>query len=239
MRPKQILINIVLSLALFCTSFYLAWQVNAHNNFLYSIWYEVLDIREAIDRFGPQNKFRNDFEKLDKTEHVQLFNGIVKAIQNKGEGLEQLEYRNTNSREKLLTDAEIIHLQDVANLLTKIKYTAFAGFIIVVVLIGVMFLTNTSITTLRSHLLGGIGMIILLALFLFIVGPTKVFYWGHEVIFPENHQWFFYYEESLMSTMMKAPVLFGPIALQLLFLTVFLWILLLVLIGKMTNSITE
>ncbi len=237
MKFKQILINSVLSLALFCSSFYLAWLISVQNNFLYSTWYEVLDIQKTIERYGPQNKFRDGFEKLDKAEHVQLFNGIVKAIQNNGNGLEKLEYTKTNSKEKLLTNAEVIHLQDVANLITKIKYSALAGFITVAVLLGVMFLTNVAISTLRAHLLGGVGVIILLTVLIFIVGPTNVFYWGHELIFPDNHQWFFYYEESLMSTMMKAPVLFGPIALQLLFLTMLLWIMFLVLIRKMTNSI--
>ena len=239
MKFKQILINIVLSLALFCSSFYLAWQINALNNFLYSTWYEILDIQKAIDRYGPQNKFRDGFEKLDKTEHVQLFNGIVKAIQNKGEGLKQLEYRKANSKEKLLTNAEIIHLQDVANLITKIKYLAIAGVVIAVVLIGVMFLTNIKITTLRSHLLGGVGMIVILTVLLFFVGPTEVFYWGHELIFPDNHQWFFYYEESLMSTMMKAPALFGPIACQLILTTIAIWVVLLILMKSVLPKNTE
>jgi hypothetical protein len=46
-----------------------------------------------------------------------------------------------------------------------------------------------------------------------LIGPVKAFYWLHTLVFPPGHEWFFYYEDSLMSTMMKAPDLFGYIAL--------------------------
>ena len=56
-----------------------------------------------------------------------------------------------------------------------------------------------------------------LALFvvvLIVVGPTKAFSQMHEWVFPPGNPWFFYYQQSLMSTMMWAPVLFGWIAAQ-------------------------
>ncbi|MFT7095179.1 MAG: hypothetical protein ACJAV3_002995, partial [Alcanivorax sp.] len=31
-------------------------------------------------------------------------------------------------------------------------------------------------------------------------------------LFPAENEWFFYWQDSLMSTLMKAPVLFGGIA---------------------------
>jgi hypothetical protein len=51
-----------------------------------------------------------------------------------------------------------------------------------------------------------------MVLFVFIYGPMKVFVLLHESFFPANHQWFFYYQDSLMTTMMKAPDLFFYIA---------------------------
>jgi hypothetical protein len=45
-----------------------------------------------------------------------------------------------------------------------------------------------------------------------LLGPNKVFYRLHPLVFPPAHQWFFYYQDSLMSTMMQAPDLFGYIA---------------------------
>jgi uncharacterized membrane protein len=61
---------------------------------------------------------------------------------------------------------------------------------------------------------------------LLTVGFREVFYAFHEAIFPPDHQWFFYYQDSLMSTMMKAPFLFGYIAAALVALAlVYLWAL--------------
>jgi hypothetical protein len=42
-----------------------------------------------------------------------------------------------------------------------------------------------------------------------------VFYGLHTWIFPPGHAWFFYYQDSLMTMMMKAPELFAYIALTL------------------------
>lgn len=44
------------------------------------------------------------------------------------------------------------------------------------------------------------------------IGPTRVFYTLHEWVFPSDHQWMFSYQESLMTTLMKAPDLFAAIA---------------------------
>ena len=60
---------------------------------------------------------------------------------------------------------------------------------------------------------------VVLALGVIAVGPKKVFYIAHTLIFPAGHQWFFYYEESLMTMLMKAPDLFAAIAAEWLLLT--------------------
>jgi uncharacterized membrane protein len=60
-------------------------------------------------------------------------------------------------------------------------------------------------------LLGGLMSLSVLSIIL--IGPKQVFYHLHEMIFPADHAWFFYYQDSLMATLMKAPDLFGGIAL--------------------------
>jgi hypothetical protein len=55
------------------------------------------------------------------------------------------------------------------------------------------------------------------------IGPRRVFYRMHEWVFPPENPWFFYYQDSLMSTMMKAPHLFGAIAPVLLALGLLLY----------------
>ncbi len=230
MKIKIISLNIVLSLALFCISFYAAWQLSASSNFFYSFWYELLGISETIESYGPKNKYKLGFEQTQKTEQVKLFSGIVHAIQRNGEGLNQLSYKNKEKNVTLLTNAEIIHLQDVANLVATFKTVAIFSLVLIVIVLTFMRITKTPIAKIKKQLLGGIVFIVLLILLLLIIGPKEVFYLGHELIFPNNHQWFFYYEESLMSTMMKAPALFGPIACQLLVLTFLIWIGLLFLL---------
>lgn len=225
MSAKSLVLNFLLSTGLFCVCIYLAWQTSAATNFLYSVWYEVLDIDETISTYAPRNKNRQEFEQTSKQEQVRLFSGIVTGIQNKGEGLGELTYANSHGKviDTLLTDAEVIHLNDVANLVSNFKHFAIIGGLIALIAFALMLVLKTKLANIKYHLIGAVGIIVTVVIFLQIVGPTKVFYAGHELIFPNNHQWFFYYEDSLMSTMMKAPVLFGPIACELLILTIALW----------------
>lgn len=226
MKSQSTILNFILSASLFCVCFHLAWNINAATNFLYSSWYEVLNLDEAISKYAPDNKFKKGFEHTNKQQQVDLFSGIVTGIQNAGEGLRELNYKNKSNQltDTLLTDAEVIHLQDVANLVSKFKYLTIFGILVAFLVFLLMRLKKVPIAKFKHHLLGGLGAIFIVALFVMLIGPTKIFYIGHELIFPNNHQWFFYYEESLMSTMMKAPLLFGPIAGQLLLLTVLLWL---------------
>jgi len=234
MKSQSTFFNFLLSLSLFCASFYIAWNINAAVNFLYPTWYEALSLDEAISKYAPDNKFKKGFENTNKQQHFELFSGIVTGIQNGGEGLREVSYINkTNSQTRaLLTEAEVIHLQDVANLVSKFKYLAVFGLFTAFIVFMLMRSRKIAIANFKRHLLGGLAVIFLLVFLVLIIGPTKIFYVGHELIFPNNHQWFFYYEESLMSTMMKAPALFGPIAGQLLFLTIFLWLAMLYVLLK-------
>ena len=227
-------VNFFLSLSVFCASFFIAWQLSATTNFFYSDWYEVLDLGQAISKYSPKNKFKHGFENTNKQQHVDLFAGIVDGIQDDGNGLKNLSYTDIKTKESnlLLTEAEVIHLQDVSNLVSKIKLVGVVALMITALLFLIMRKNEFRIVKIKAHLFGGMSIIIALVILVFVIGPIEVFYLGHEWVFPNNHQWFFYYEESLMSTMMKAPVLFGPIACQLVVLTIILWIFLIYVLRK-------
>ena len=99
--------NFLFSISLFFVSFYVAWQLSATTNFLYSMWYEVIDIESAVQKYAPHNNHRKGFERTNKQEQLRLFSEIVSGIQNKGKGLAQLEYldRNNKAIDTLLTDS--------------------------------------------------------------------------------------------------------------------------------------
>lgn len=237
MPVKSFLLNFVLSLGLFCVSLYLAWQIGASSNFLYTLWYEVIDIDTTISAYGPKNKNRHGFEQTSKQEQVRLFSEIVASIQNKGEGLNKLRYKNSNGKpvDTLLTEAEIVHLKDVANLVGIFKYFAIVGLLIAAAALFFMFMAKQKCAKFIYHLAGSLVFIVIITGVVFLVGPTKIFYAGHELMFPDNHPWFFYYEDSLMSTMMKAPDLFGPIACELAAVTFLIWFLLLAIVRNVEN----
>ncbi len=239
MQTRNFLCNIFFSMCLFVVCFYLSWQISAVSNFLYPIWYEVLNIEETITVYAPKNKNRENFQLTSRQEQLRLFSEIVNSIQNNGEGLAKITYKDPSGKkiDTLLTKAEIVHLQDVAKLLHAVMFISMVCAFIIVILIFIMQRLKIPLASLKKNIIGAILSIILVGSVIFFIGSKKLFYWAHELLFPAQHQWFFYYEDSLMSTMMKAPLLFGPIAIQLLLLTIVIWLGFFYLIQKNMNSL--
>lgn len=192
----------------------IAWFILAQSNFLYGFWHDNIGIAEAIEQYAPQNRYRNGFADTTKAQRVELFAEINKAIHQNGEGLSNIFYKPPGYElpSPLLNKDEIVHLQDVAKLIRFLMY------VLVVVVFAWAFMTYSSFRSgrgLPSVVKQFIAMALVFALLGFVLlvfGSKNVFSQLHIWIFPDNHKWFFYYQESLMSTMMWAPYLFGWIA---------------------------
>ena len=233
-RPAPL--ALLLSAALLA-SLYVAWRILAAADFLYPLWYEVAEIGAHIDQFAPQNRYRDRFGDTDRAAREQAFAAIAQAIRDDARGLESLTYTDATGRSRtLLRPPEIVHLQDVARLVSTLER---AGLIACVLVAGMLLWLRRQRTNLPAfgRLLSwtgaGVAAAILLVL---VIGPRRVFYQFHVWVFPDEHQWFFYYQDSLMSTLMKAPVLFGYIAAVLVALAVVLLATLLALAGRVTRS---
>ena len=213
---------------------WLAWHLSAQVNFLYPLWYSALSIDQTVTQTAPRHIHKKQFAETSIEEHYRLFAEIVTAVQNKGKGLAQIKYHHRDGQvlDTLLTRKEIIHLNDVANFVNSLNWLSLVLLVISLLLLALMFLLRAFIPKLRNLLLAVIAVVVTGVAVLSVIGLTKVFYWLHPIVFPADHQWFFYYEESLMSTLMKAPVLFAPIGVQLILLGVLMWSLHLLLLKK-------
>lgn len=213
----------------FLLSLYVSWMLLAKADFLYPLWYEVANMEEHIEHYAPQNRFRHNFEQTDKADRLELFSGIVTAIHHHGDGLSALSYSIPNRPVPvpLLHRQEIEHLTDVANLIDFMKTLGWFLLLFWSLLTTYLLMSKSPFPTLRHAAWNlGIGLALLggiLALF----GLKNVFYQLHIWIFPAEHRWFFYYQDSLMSTMMKAPDLFAYIAATLLGIGLLIFMLLL------------
>ncbi len=205
----------------FMVSLALSWVVLAKVDFAYPLLHDYAGIGANIERYGPLNPLRPHFEQTTREDRIQLFHGIVEGIHHQGDGLASLLYHDRNGQplNTLLTEAEITHLIDVANLIDKAKVAAVVALILWGILLALLLRNRQQLPSVKQLLVGLLGLGVVVAGIL-ALGAEKVFYQFHVWIFPEGHQWFFYYEESLMSMMMKAPDLFGYIAIMLVVLAV-------------------
>jgi hypothetical protein len=197
---------------------WLSWRLLAMVDFLFPVFYDALSIEAHIERFGPENRYKAGFETTTREERLRLFGAIVVSIHDSGQGLESLEYHDAQGQpiDRLLRSPEVVHLQDVAKLvdrLAPVGWLAVAWTGIHLLFIGWLGWTVPGLKKLLGASLAATLAAVLLVL---AIGPRRVFYRMHEWVFPPENPWFFYYQDSLMSTMMKAPDLFGAIAAVIL-----------------------
>lgn len=202
----------------------LAWHLLAQISFAYPTGYKLLGLDTHIAEFAPLNKHIHGFEFTQPQDHWRLFAEISHAVQNHGEGLAEIYFTLPNNTQiPLMHNAEIVHLQDVSNLIDQFYLAGIAGFFIWIISLAIAHRQTLSFPSLRNIVLGFCGGIFIVSTIVLSLGATKVFYWLHTKVFPEGHQWFFYYEDSLMTTLMKAPDIFAFIAALLLVVLIAIW----------------
>jgi Protein of unknown function (DUF1461) len=219
-RYRSILWAILL-LSVLPASLLAAWQLLASADFFYPVWYEVIGIDRTIAEYGPKNRYRDHFELTTLEERRRLFAAIVAAIHDDGRGLETLTYHDArgNPVARLLRAAEITHLDDVARLVDWFYRLGLGAILIWLLALGQLWWLRLPPPPLGRYLAGLASAAAALALGVIAVGAEKVFYKAHTLIFPAGHPWFFYYEDSLMTMLMKAPDLFAAIAVEWLLLS--------------------
>lgn len=202
----------------------LAWHLLAQANFAYPTGYKMLGLDTHIAEFAPINRYIHGFEFTRPKDHWDLFAQITHSVQNHGEGLKDIHFTLPNNTQiPLMHTAEIIHLQDVSNLIHQFYLAGIAGFFMWIISLAIAYRQKLSFPSLRNIVLGFCGGIFVVSSIVLSLGATKVFYWLHTKVFPEGHQWFFYYEDSLMTTLMKAPDIFAFIAALLLGVLMVIW----------------
>jgi len=204
----------VYGLLLWVVAFWLAWVALAAVDFLYPLAYGWLDIGATLQTYVPQNRFgKQDYPVDDVGQHMQHFAAISQAIHAQGAGLAELSYHNVQGRVLglLLTRDEVLHLRDVARLVSGGMVVGALSMLFWLAWLALMLKQAWRVPSLPALLTGSAGVLLLAGATLAAFGFEAVFYALHRWLFPTDHAWFFYYQDSLMSSLMQAPNLFAVI----------------------------
>jgi len=230
----KILGNFGLTIALLISCLYMSWQILSQANFLYGQIYDHNDLENHINEFAALNRNgKESFALTDKTERVQIFNDIAREINTGGEGLAAISFVSTGEATIMpfLIETERDHLQDVANLVTSLKpigailasaLIAFYGFCWYYKVSRYQYFWRPSGILVSLFQIATLAVVSVA--FTFSLGAQKTFYLLHEWAFSDKAQWFFYFEDSLMTTLMP-EVVFGNIAALIGIVTIFTWLL--------------
>ena len=208
---------LTLTVIAFCLALGVSWLLLAQVNFAYEWLYSLIDIPQHIAKYGPSYTERADFVLTSDVERYRLFAEVVTAIHQQGEGLTALSYHSPDGQ--LLNTAfnrdEVIHLQDVAILIDHLTLALSVMLMVFIGLLAWLSVTRQSLPSFKSLLTYVVVALVLITVAILLIGPHDVFSQLHIWVFPDEHKWHFFYEESVMSNLMKAPDLFGYIAILL------------------------
>jgi len=166
-----------------------------------------MDLQGNVLEYAPKNtNGKEDFVYVSGPIQQKMFIQMLKAIEHDGEGLSEIVYPSGySSTKRFLTSEELAHLQDVSGVISLLKSFWKLMLVMLLLAVGLMFYGSYPPLYLSTIL----WSISLLSGALYIVakvfGLVNIFYGVHKLIFPAGHKWFFYYEESLMSTLLRAP----------------------------------
>ncbi|MES2662054.1 MAG: DUF1461 domain-containing protein [Pseudomonadota bacterium] len=230
-KPSHIFTEIITAVMMLMVSLGISWGILTATNFAYPFFYEKMEIQNFIDHFAALNEFgKEDFAKSSRNERITIFQHIVTEIHQKQTALSEISFKDSKNKSiPFLTSSEVTHLQDVAKLIRLFLATSIASFIGLILIQGIAHYGKWQLNLWRGAGLLLITIGTLLGGSLLIWGFKTVFYTLHAWIFPADHAWFFYYQESLMTTLMKAPDLFAAIGIlwgviSLVTLVFILWI---------------
>ena len=212
----------------------MSWQILSQANFLYDQIYDHNDLENHINEYAALNRNgKESFALTDKAERVRIFNDIAREINTGGEGLATISFVGNGeaSRIPFLIAEERDHLQDVANLVTSLKPLGAVIASLLIVFYGFCWYYKVSRyqyfwrpSGLFVSILQIAAVAALCVAITFALGPQQTFYLLHEWAFSDKAQWYFYFEDSLMTTLMP-EVVFGNIAALIAVMTVFNWLL--------------
>ena len=226
--------NFGLTFALIISCLYISWQILSQANFLYDQIYDHNDLENHINEYAALNRNgKESFALTDKAERVQIFNDIAREINTGGEGLATISFVGTGEarRTPFLISEERDHLRDVANLVTGLKpvgallasaLIAFYGFCWYYKVSRYQYFWRPSGVFVSLFQIAAVAA--LCVAITFALGPQQTFYLLHDWAFSDKAQWYFYFEDSLMTTLMP-EVVFGNIAALIAVLTIFNWLL--------------
>ncbi|NOY62391.1 MAG: DUF1461 domain-containing protein [Gammaproteobacteria bacterium] len=233
-----LLIRSATVLTAFWVALFAAWMTLSAVNFAYPILYDVVGIEQTIRDNGPKNRYKPHFEQTSRDERIRLFAQLSQAINHNGEGLEKIRYHDAqgNVIGTFLRAPEIVHLNDVSQLISLLRSVGYAALTLLLLLIAWMKFSAIPPLRISQVIYSTLATALLITLFVVGYGAEKIFYQGHLLIFPEGHQWFFYYYESLMTMLMKAPDIFAYIAALLLLLALVFFSMALWLINRLLRT---
>jgi hypothetical protein len=233
---KIIIKSSILAIAVFFICLVLSWHFLSKANFFFDTLYDMHQIESHIAEFAPQNRQnRINFELTSKNERIRIVGKILRTVNSKGVGLETIKYFNTDGVpvNLFLTLAEVEHLKDVSVLVHLMNSIAFILIIIFIIIFSLAWRYKTTTPSLLMLTCSMVGFVIITTGCIIFIGPQIVFNELHEWVFADKSEWHFYYQDSLMTTLLKAPDTFATMAILMTAIALIFWLLIFCLTKKL------
>jgi len=232
---KKNIASFFLAIAVFFICLVFSWHFLSKANFFFNSLYDMHKIETHINEFAPQNRQnRNNFEHTSKAERVRIVGEILRTVNANGVGLKTIQYFYTDGTpiNLFLTLEEVDHLEDVSVLVQLMNNLAFIFIIIFIIMIFLAWRYKRTAPSLLILVCSIASFVVIITGCIIFIGPLEVFNKLHELVFADKSQWHFYYQDSLMTTLLKAPDTFASMAALMTAIALIFWLLIFCLTKK-------
>ena len=232
---KKYITSFALATAVLFICLVFSWHFLSKVNFFFNRLYDLHKIESHINEFAPQNRQnRNNFEHTSKDERVRIVGEILRTVNANGVGLKTIQYFNTDGVpiNLFLTLEEVDHLEDVSVLVQSMNNLAFIFIIILIIITLMAWRYKRAPPSLLMLICSMASFVVIITGSIIFIGPLEVFNKLHELVFANKSQWHFYYQDSLMTTLLKAPDTFASMAVLLTAIALIFWLLIFCLTKK-------
>ena len=159
----------------------------------------------------------------------------MRTVNANGVGLKTIQYFNTDGVpiNLFLTLEEVDHLEDVSVLVQSMNNLAFIFIIIFIIITLMAWRYKRAPPSLLMLICSMASFVVIITGSIIFTGPLEVFNKLHELVFANKSQWHFYYQDSLMTTLLKAPDTFATMAILMTAIALIFWLLIFCLTKKL------
>ncbi|TCK59537.1 DUF1461 domain-containing protein [Seleniivibrio woodruffii] len=205
---KKTTANLFLVSILFYFAFLSSWYICYSNDFYYPLVYVSADMAGTIQKRADSQQAYKVLAAAGPGQHMGLFRGVLKSVEDGGEGLDKLVLETDGGTYPFLNPAEREKLAGIGVMLDLAKGVFRLMLVLLVLACSYMTVSGVSPYTWRQITRGLSYTFCVLAALFYFLGFDRLYLFFHGSIFGNQSAWFFKNGNGFLSLIAPYPAMY-------------------------------